>query len=168
MRTLKLGIWIFVLYIIQNIFYPIMTVTGIVPDLLLGFAVSYSAIEPKLGKISRAVIICAVLCGTGTGRVFPITVLMTGITAIVSYLSRSYLRFIPQIIRTQAVAVLGMFLMCCFEYFVSAGTITAEFIQSTALWYTLYTVTASTVIYIILKKTMQDLTTRLLITDERS
>ena len=116
MKKLKLVLWIFVLYIIQNIFYPIISVTGIIPDLLLGFVVSYSALEHRFNKLSPVIIICAMLAGTGTGRVFPITVALTGFAGVASYIACGYMKFIPQIIRTQSVTLFFAFLMCVAEY----------------------------------------------------
>lgn len=163
MGTLKLAVWIGVLYIIQNNLYPILTISGIVPDLLFGFALSYSAIEPKFRKVSPVVLICAVLGGTGTGRIFPVTVLMTGIGGMVSYHLSEYLRFIPQIIRTHLVVAIFAFLMCSCEYFATAGTVTYEFLIHTAIWYTLYTTAVSVIIYLILKKIILNKDTKLLI-----
>ena len=124
MKKLKLVLWIFVLYTIQNIFYPIISVTGIIPDLLLGFVVSYSALEHRFNKLSPVIIICAMLAGTGTGRVFPITVALTGFAGVASYIACGYMKFIPQIIRTQSVTLFFAFLVCVAEFFVSEKTVT--------------------------------------------
>lgn len=169
MKTLKLVLWIFVLYMIQNIFYPIISVTGIIPDVLLGFAVSYAALEHRFGKLSPVIIICAVLAGTGTGRVFPIVTALVGFGGIASYIICGYMRFIPQFIRTQAVTAVFAFLMCIAEFFVSEKTVTYGFIINTALWYMLYTTAVSCVIYLILKRVMfKDTERKLLVAQERN
>lgn len=169
MKTLKLVLWIFVLYIIQNIFYPIISVTGFIPDFLLGFTVSYAAIEHRFSKISPVIIICAVLAGTGTGRVFPITVAFIGFAGVASYIICGYMRFIPRIIRTQSVTAVFAFLMYVAEFFVSGKTVTYGFIVNTALWCTLATVVASCVIYLILKRVMfKDTEKKLLVAQERN
>ncbi len=163
MGTLKLAAWIFVLYVIQNIFCPILTITGFVPDLLFGFALSYSALDLKFRRISYVTLICALLCGTGTGRIFSIAVLMTGVGAMLSYFSRDYFRFIPQIIRTEVIVAVFSFIMCCCEYFARTGTVSYTFLTNTASVYTVYTTVTSAVIYLILKKIIHNRDTKLLI-----
>ena len=76
MNKIKLALWVFILYIIQNVFYPIMSISGLVPDFILGFTVAYSCIEPRFKKLSPVIIVCAVIAGTGTGRVFSIVTLL--------------------------------------------------------------------------------------------
>ena len=167
MNKIKIVIWICILYIIQNVFYPIMSLSGITPELLLGFAVSYAAMERNYKKSSYVIIICALLSGTGIGRVFPISVIMTGAAGVCAYMVCDYLRFIPRIIRVQTVASVFVFIMCCCEYFAATKTVTYSFLTDTALWYTVYTTLASYVIYLILKKTMGGPDKKLLITQER-
>lgn len=169
MKNLKLVLWIFVLYIIQNIFYPIISVTGIIPDLLLGFIVSYSALEHRFTKLSPVITICAVVAGTGTGRVFPIVTLFLGLGGVASYVMTNYLRFIPQFIRAQAVTAVFSFIMCVAEFFASARTLTYGFIINTAIWQTVYTVAVSCVIYLILKRIIfKDTEKKILIAQERN
>lgn len=169
MKTLKLVLWIFVLYIIQNIFYPIISVTGIVPDLFLGFVVAYSAFEHRFNKLSSVIIICALVAGCGTGRVFPVVTLFVGLSGIAAYQLCSYLRFIPQFLRMLVLTAVFAFVMSITEFFALSRTITSEFITGTALWQTLYTVLVAGIIYFAVKKTiLKNKEKKLLIAQERS
>lgn len=169
MKTLKLVLWIFILYIIQNVFCPIISITNIVPELLLSFAVSYAAVEHRFNRLSAVVIVCAVVSGTGTGRVFPIVTTLVGVGGMASYLFRGYLRFIPQFLRTQAVTAIFAFFICVAERFVFSHNFTSSFFVDIALWYTVYTVAVSSVIYLILSKTiLKDTNKKILIAQERN
>lgn len=169
MNKFKIFLWIFSIYILQNVFCPIVTVTGVVPDLMLGFLTAYAALEERFNKLLPLILICAVIDATMTGRVFPITTAFVGLGGIASYIMRDYMRFIPKLVRTQAVTALSAFLMSCAEFFVVSNTITVEFLKNTAIWYTVYTVVASIIIYFILNRVMFKKTEKkLLIVQERN
>lgn len=150
MKTIKIVLWIFVLYIIQNVFYPIMSVSGIVPDLIVGFAVSYPIIEPRLRKASPIIIICAVIAGTGTGRIFPVVTLFCGFASTMSYLTNGQ-RSIPNTLRVALITVICVYLMSVTEYFVLFKEIKTGFLIGNALWHTLYSAVAASIIYIAVK-----------------
>ena len=154
MRKLKLVLWIFVLYLLQNIILPILSGSAVVPELLLGFAVSYTVLECKFSNTSAVIVITSLLTATGTGRVFSLVSVLAGLAAITAYFIKDYVRFIPQFVRTQAVIAVFAFIMCISEYFIYSKTMSAGFILNTALPYTVYTIAASCVIYLILKRTM--------------
>lgn len=165
MKVLSIAIWIFVLYVIQTVFCPIIGITNIVPELLFCFAVSYAVFEHRFNRLSVVVIMCALISATGVGRSFPIVMLMAGVGGIVSYLSPSYMRFIPQILRTQAVTAFFAFLMCIAENFVFSGRL----LLFNALWHTVYTTIVSCVMYLILKAVMlKKKEKKLLIAQERN
>ena len=168
MRTYKLILWIFILYIIQNVFYPVLSLSGYVPELLMCFAVSYSSLERRFRRISPVIIICAILSGTGTGRVFSIAVLFVGLAGVAVYLAMPYMQFIPKTIRVGAMTAFFAFLMYCAEFFAVSGTLTYGFITNFAVWNTLYTVICVCVIYLILKKIMNTADKTLLIVSERN
>ena len=168
MRTYKLVLWIFILYVIQNVFYPVLSLSGYVPELLMCFTVSYASLERKFRRISPVIIICAILSGAGTGRVFSIAVLFIGLAGVAAYLAMSYMQFIPKIIRVGAVTAFFAFLMYCAEFFAVSGTLAYGFITNSAVWYTLYTVVWVCVIHLILRKTMNTADKTLLIVSERN
>ena len=168
MSKIKIFIWIFLLYIIQSVFYPIMSLSGIIPELLLGFAVSYASLEKNIKKSSWVIIICALLSGTGIGRVFPVTVIAVGVAGVIVYVICDYMRFIPRIIRVQCVTAIFAFVTCCCEYFTSEKTLTYTFLANICLWYTLYTTLMSSIIYLILKRSTGEGDKKLLITYERN
>ena len=168
MSKIKIAVWIFLLYIIQNVFYPIMSLSGIIPELLLGFAVSYASFERNIKKSSWVIIICALLSGTGIGRVFPITAIGVGVAGVIGYVIRDYIRFLPRIIRAMSVTAIFAFVMCCCEYFTSEKTLSYTFLANTCLWYTLYTTLTSGIIYLILKRSIGEGDKKLLITYERN
>ena len=168
MRTYKLVLWIFILYIIQNVFYPVLSLCGYVPELLMCFVVSYASLERRFRKVSPVIIICAILSGVGTGRVFSIAVLFIGLAGVAAYLAMSYMQFIPKIIRVGAVTAFFAFLMHCAEFFAVSETLTSDFITNTAVWYTLYTTIVVCVIYLILGKIMNIDDKTMLIISERN
>ncbi len=167
MGKVKVALWIGVLFIVQDVFYPILSLSGIVPDLLLGFSVCYAALEQRIKKVSPVIVICAILCGAGTGRVFSVAVFITGIAGVMAYQLSDYVRFIPRALRVLLIVMVSAFLMSVSEYFVSAQTITYNFIANTALWHTAYTVATAFVIYLILKKTMLSDEKKILLIQER-
>ena len=168
MRTYKLVLWIFILYIIQTVFYPVLSLCGYVPELLMCFVVSYASLERRFRKVSPVIIICAILSGVGTGRVFSIAVLFIGLAGVAAYLAMSYMQFIPKIIRVGAVTAFFAFLMHCAEFFAVSETLTSDFITNTAVWYTLYTTIVVCVIYLILGKIMNIDDKTMLIISERN
>lgn len=169
MKALKLFLWIFVLYVLQNIVCPIVSVTQLVPDLLLGFIVSYSALEHRFDKLSPVIIITALVAATGTGRVFSIVMLFVGLAGIVSYIFTGYLRFIPHFVRAQLVTLVFSFIMCISEFFVCARTLTGAFIFGTALPCTLFTTVASCIIYLLVRYMIfKNTEKKLLIAQERN
>ena len=169
MNKRKLVLWVFVLYIIQNVFYPIMSISGLVPDLILGFTVAYSCIEPRFKKLSPVIIICAIIAGTGTGREFSIVTLFTGISGVASYLMCSYMPFIPKILRVLLITMLGAYLAGVAEYFVLTKTLTYAFLTAPALWQAIYTGVFSCIIYLILNRSVNKNTQKkILIAQERN
>lgn len=154
MKKFKLVLWIFVLYLLQNIIFPILSGSAIVPEFLLGFAVSYTVLESKFSKASAVIIITSLLTATGTGRVFSLVSVLAGLAAVTVYIIKDYIRFIPQFVRTQTVIAVFAFIMCISEYFIYSKTMSVGFILNTALLYTVYTIAASCIIYLILKRTM--------------
>ncbi len=169
MKKIRLVLWVFVLYIIQNVFYPIMSISGLVPDLILGFTVAYSCIEPRFKKLSPLIIICAIIAGTGTGRVFSIVTLFTGLAGIASYLMCSYMPFIPKILRVLLITLLGAYLAGVAECFVLTKALTYAFLAGPALWQAIYTAIVSCIIYLILNRSVNKNTQKkILIAQERN
>lgn len=169
MNKIKLALWVFILYIIQNVFYPIMSISGLVPDFILGFTVAYSCIEPRFKKLSPVIIVCAVIAGTGTGRVFSIVTLLTGLAGVASYLVCSYMPFIPKILRTLVITILCSYLAGVTEYFVLTKTLAYAFLTGSALWQAIYTGVVSCIIYLILNRSVNKNTQKkILIAQERN
>ncbi len=154
MKNLKLVLCIFVLYLLQNIICPILFGSEFTPELLLGFAVSYTVLESKFSKASAVIIITSLLTATGTGRVFSLVAILAGLAAVTAYIIKDYIRFIPQFVRTQAVIAVFAFIMCISEYFIFSKAMSVGFVLNTAIRYTVYTTIASCIIYLILKRTM--------------
>lgn len=168
MKKYKIIIWIFVLYICQNIIIPMFSRSGLVPDLVMGFAVSYASLDIAYKKISPVVIISAVVAAVGCGRVFPIAVIFVGFAAVAVYLSKNYLRFIPQFLRTLAVTSVFAFVMCVAENFAFGTAVTLEFVKNTAVWYTFLTAFGVCVIYPFVKRATAKNTDNSLLITERN
>ena len=165
MKISSLAIWVFILYIIQNTFCPIIGITNLNPELMLAFVATYAVFEHRFGRLSKVIIICAMLSATGVGRSFPIVTFLIGMGGIASYLSVNYLRFVPQIIRTLLVVAVFSFVLSVAETFVFKG----QLIIDTAIWYTVYTTAISLVMYIILKKViLKEKEKKILIAQERN
>ncbi len=154
MRALKLALWIFFIYIIQNVFCAVISINGIVPDLFLAFVIPYAFFERRFKYTSRVIVICAILAGSGVGRIFPMTVVISGISGIGAYAFYSYFRFLPGIIRTQLITVSASFLMFCALLFLSDAAVSAGLIFSDVLPQVIYTTAVSCFVYWLLSRTM--------------
>lgn len=153
MGKIATAIWIFALYIIQNVFLHIVSINGSLPDLLLAFLVVYAFMKRRFTTVAYVTIICAILNGAGTGRVFPVVTMLTGFAGMVSYTACGYMRFIPEIVRIQAVGLIMAFIIAVCEFFFTHHTLTGMAVLGYALPDAIYTVVAISIIYLIVKKT---------------
>lgn len=154
MKKLKIAVWIAVLYILQNIFGGITAINGGVADLLLGFGTAYAFCQRKFSAAMWVAVICAVLDGTGTGRVFPIVTAMCGAAGLIANGLRQRLRFIPGAVKVTCVAAAMSFAMLCMEVLTALGGVAATELFGIVAVPVLYTAVMACVIYLILSKTL--------------
>lgn len=152
MKKSKIALWIFVLYVLQNIVFPMLCAPGYTPELMLCFAAVYAVCEDRYGKTPTIIIITALLTGCGTGRVFPIAVFFCGTCAAAVYAAKNYFRFIPCPVRMAAITTVFTYAMYISEYFAGAIPITAELLMTTILFRTIFTVAAEIIIYVPIKR----------------
>ncbi len=146
-------IWVVVLYILSTVFGSTISINGAVPDLLLAFLVIYAFMKRRFSAVSYMTIICALLNGSITGRVFFVTTMITGAAGVLAYNSSHYLRFIHEGIRIAGVGLAMTFIGEILEHFFSYHTLTAHWVLNNALPDAIYTAVVSWIIYLIVKKT---------------
>ena len=152
MRTVKLTLWIFILYILQTVFCGVISVYGAVADLLLVFCLAYAFMERSVLSASTVIIICSVLNGSAAGRVFPVVAAATALGGIVSYSFYNYLRFIPSYLRFLIVVIVTAFVCGTLETVIAYKSIGQAL--GMALPYLIYTAASSVIIYPLLYRTI--------------
>lgn len=153
MGAIATAIWIFALYILENVFIHIVSISGALPDLLLAFLIVYAFMKRRFRVVMYVTIICALLSGAGTGRVFGLAAILTGAAGMISYSACGYLRFIPELVRMQTVGLVMAFIISVAEFFFTHHTLSAVSVISYALPNAIYTVVVIGLIYMIVKKT---------------
>lgn len=153
MRTIKIIIWIFALFILQSVFGGVIGIRGCVPELLLCFTVCFAICDSS--RISAYVLIaCGILSGSGVGRVFPIAVIVIGGAGLIACGMASRLRFIPVFVRALAIIALCAFVMCSAEYFTAYKAITFTVLVTRLLPFTLYTAAWGGIMYPTVRRTL--------------
>ena len=153
MRKTVLALWIFAIYIIQNVFGNVISVFGVVPDLFIAFTTVYAFMTRRFRPVAYVTVICAVLSGCGTGRVFAAVVLLTGVTGMISYTACAYMRFIPSVVRVQCVGFVMAFVLGCAEHFFMYHSLGFSAVLTGVLPHAVYTDIAVVIIYLILQQT---------------
>lgn len=153
MGKISAAIWVIVLYILNSVFVQVISINGSHADLLLAFLVVYAFMKRRFSAVSYMTIICALLNGTITGRIFLVVTMITGAAGMLAYNSSNYFRFIKAGVRIAGVSF-GMSFICeIFEYFFTYHTLTGTAVLSYALPDAVYTAVVSWIIYLIVKKT---------------
>ncbi len=153
MGKIAAAIWVVVLFILNSVFVQIISINGFMPDLLLAFLVVYAFMKRRFAAVSYMTIICALLNGAITGRVFLVATMVTGVAGMIAYNSSNYLRFVHESIRIAGIAFAMSFVTEIFEYFFTYHTLMGGVILGNVLPDAIYTAVASGVIYLIIKKT---------------
>lgn len=154
MKKLKIAVWIAVLYILQNMFGGITAINGGVADLLLGFGAAYAFCQRKFSTAMWVAVLCAVLDGTGTGRVFPIVTAMCGAAGLISCGLRQRLRFMPGAVKVTCVTAVMSFAMLGVEALTAVGGVGAAELFGMVTVPAVYTAVTACVIYLILSRTL--------------
>ncbi len=153
MGKISAAIWIIVLYILNSVFVQVISINGSCADLLLAFLVVYAFMKRRFSAVSYITIVCALLNGTITGRVFLVATMVTGAAGMIAYNSSNYLRFIHEGVRIAGVGFAMSFIAEILEYFFTYHTLSGTAVLSYALPDAVYTAVVSWIIYLIVKKT---------------
>lgn len=153
MGKIATAVWIFALYIIQNVFLHTVSVNGSLPDLILAFLVVYAFMKRRFSTVAYVTVICAVLNGAVTGRIFTVVTMLTGIAGMISYVASGYMRYIPELVRIQILGFVMSFMTVAFEFLLTHQTLLGMAVLSHALADSVYTVIVVSIIYLIVKKT---------------
>ncbi len=153
MGKIAAAIWVVILYILNSVFVQLISINGSVPDLLLAFLVVFCFMKRRFSAVSYMTIICALLNGAITGRVFLVATMVTGAAGMIAYNSSNYLRFIHEGVRIAGVSLGMAFIGEILEHFFTYHTLTASMVLNIALPDAIYTAVASWIIYLIVRKT---------------
>ncbi len=153
MGKIAAAIWVVVLYILNSVFVQIISVNGHMPDLLLAFLVVFSFMKRRFSAVSYMTIICALLNGAITGRVFLVVAMVMGAAGMIAYNSSNYLRFIHEGVRIAGVTFCMAFIGEVFEHFFAYHSLIISAVVNNALPDAVYTAVVSWIIYLIVKKT---------------
>ena len=153
MGKIAAAIWVAVLFILNSVFVQVISINGSCADLLLAFLVVYAFMKRRFSAVSYMTIICALLNGAITGRVFLAVTMVTGAAGMIAYNSSNYLRFIHEGVRIAGVGFVMSFICEILEHFFAYHTLSATAVFGYALPDAIYTAIVSWIIYLIVKKT---------------
>ena len=139
MKTVKLTVWLVLLYVIQTVFINLIKINGVAPELILVFAVVYAFYERSFVFASYTAIICGMLAGCLMANSFPLSVIIIGIFGVIAFYAKNTLKFIPGIVRCIAVTALASFLFIASHCFITFKSIGMNSLFTEIFPYTIYT-----------------------------
>lgn len=154
MRTVKIVLWIILLLIVKTVFVRVIGISGIMPELLMAFAVIFAFHERRLSVASYVIIICGAVAGAGIGESFPVLVLVTGAAGITAYRANSVLRFIPKYIRCATIVAAASIIYGVLRCLLNMGMFQLNMIFESLIPYVIYTTIAACIIYPLIIKTL--------------
>lgn len=147
MKTVKLTLWLVLLYVIQTVFVNLIKISGIAPELMLVFAVVYSFHERSFVSASYTAIICGMLAGSLMSNNFPLSVIITGIFGMIAFYAKNTLKFVPGAVRCIAVTASASFILGAAHCFTAFKEISMYSFVTEIIPYTIYTAAAVILIY---------------------
>lgn len=154
MRILKTVIWIICLTVLQTVFCGVFSVMGIMPELLLAFAVIFACGERDRFLNGAVLLVCAVIDASGTGRFFPAVLLGAVCAGLLSRASSGVMRHMPGFIKTFSITVVSAFAIGCAECFAATLGVSAKSVLENVLPHTVYTALCFCAMYPIARRTL--------------
>lgn len=154
MRTVKIVLWIVLLLIVKTVFVRVIGISGIMPELLMAFAVIFAFHEHRLSVASYVIIICAAVTGSCVGESFPVLVLVTGAAGIAAYGAKNVFRFIPKYIRCVVIVAAASVVYGVLRCLLNVGIFQLNVIFESLIPYVVYTTIAACIIYPLVIKTL--------------
>lgn len=154
MRIAKITIWIFVLFIIQTVFGRVISICGLVPDMLLAFSVIFAAKSNNSAEYMSVIPVCSVLDGVLPGRVFAAVVMLVCIISLIAGGAAMRLRYIHVFIKTMFIIAAGAFALAAAEYYISLSVLDIKGILYSVAPYAAYTLAVGCIMYPIMTRTL--------------
>ncbi len=154
MRTVKIAVWIAVLYLLQTVFGRLISVYGITPQLLTAFAVLFPFISEDDKESAYTALVCAALSGAMVGHYFAADMIVIGVAYLISHFAVQNIRFVPSWIRAHTMTALAAFVYAAVVCFSAKMSVNGFDIRRYILPNVIYTLICSFVMYPIIKKTL--------------
>ena len=154
MRIVKIGVWMFIMYILQTAFGKTISINGASPSLIAVFSVMFSFLTPNDREALYVTVISAVLAGSCVGRVFPFEVLAVGAGSVGARALVKYLRFIPQFIRLMVIVLVFSAALITGGFFLENRAIGINAVLYRLIPSLVYTMVCACIMYPIMQKTL--------------
>ncbi len=152
MRTLKIVLWIAVMFLLETVFADVIGIMGVVPDMLPAFAVSFAFCERRTAPAVYIMLICGALTGSMLGRSFPACVLAVACAGLAAHSLRSAVKFVPVWLKNAVIVLFMSFLLASAEYIFARATITPHGLFYSIIPYTVCTTALSCAVYPLVKR----------------
>lgn len=152
-KLIKIILWFLLLYILQTVFAGLLKISGIMPELMLSFAVIFSFKERNFNTISYIAVISGILSGSIINSIFPIAVIVVGVSAVIAFYLKNIMKFIPGIVRCLILTAISAFMLSAVQCFAAAKTISIYGLYAEILPYIIYTMISVIIMYPILVHT---------------
>ena len=164
MRNFKIGLWIFVIFLIQTVILSQVRLFGAVPSLALSYIICVTILENEFRTAVTISIICAAAMGALGGRGFAPTTLFYVYASIAVFALRNKPAYVSDIIKTLAWTFIVSFAAEVMYFALGSFTLTVPVLTDVALPTAVANTVLSLALYPLLKLTMyRDEKKRLLI-----
>ncbi len=146
-KIIKIIVWLLVMYILSTVFAGLIKINGVMPELMLSFAVIYAFREKSFASASYIMVICGIVSGSMLASIFPISVIVIGVASIIAFYLKNTAKFIHGVVRCEIVIALAVVLMSAAGCFVALRTIDLNSLYMEIIPRAVYTVIAAAVMY---------------------
>lgn len=152
-KIIKIIVWLLVIYILSTAFAGLIKINGVIPELMLSFAIIYAFREKSFATASYMMVICGIISGSMLTSIFPLSVIITGVSSIIAFYLKNRAKFIPGVIRCELIIAAAVLLMSAAGSFVALRSIDLNALYMEMIPHTVYTVIAAAVMYPIMGAT---------------
>ncbi|MDD6483124.1 MAG: hypothetical protein PUF72_00915 [Clostridiales bacterium] len=151
MKNVKLGVWIFILAIIDTTVLNYARVMGAVPSLLFAFIVSAALLEDTFTASAVITMLCAAAAGALGGRSFAVVFILYSLCGIWVFNIRNKPRYTKNIIKALVHTALWGVISEAILYFTVLFNFNLREIIASAVYPALYDMIAVLIIYPLLE-----------------
>lgn len=154
MRNLKIGIWVFCIFLIQTVILSGIHVYNAVPSIVLPFTVCLALMEEDMLTASVINGICAFAAGAFTGHSYIVTVLYIFYTSMLIFVLKSKPVYINKAVKAFVWTCIISGVMEIIFRALDTRTVTVDALLYSALPYAVINTLFVIIIYPLLKRTM--------------